>query len=126
MKRLLLILLFTLISTGCGTSDSTLINSGHNMSYIQGFHDGRHSGMQETGNNFENYIKDEKRYESDADYKQGWVAGESEGKKLQSEAVAVGEGIAGSYPQKSKTTDAENVAKDVLKGVDTSDMKNLK
>ncbi|MEZ9155346.1 hypothetical protein AB4123_15395 [Vibrio sp. 10N.286.52.E2] len=36
--------------------------------------------MQESGNSFENYIKDGKRFESDSDYKQGWIAGESEGK----------------------------------------------
>ncbi|MEZ9203910.1 hypothetical protein AB4151_16180, partial [Vibrio splendidus] len=58
MTRFLLVILFVLISSGCGTSDSALIDSGHNESYIQGFHDGRHSGMQETGNSFEDYIKE--------------------------------------------------------------------
>ncbi|MCQ1059671.1 hypothetical protein LRP52_26940 [Photobacterium sp. ZSDE20] len=126
MIRFILVLLVAIVSTGCGTSDSALIEGGHNMSYIQGFHDGRHSGMQETGNNFENYIKDEKRYESDVDYKQGWLAGESEGKKLQAEATAVGKGIAGSYPLKTETTNPDDVAKEVLKGIDTSDLKSLK
>ena len=95
------------------------------MSYIQGFHDGRHSGMQETGNSFENYIKDQKRYESDVDYKEGWLAGESEGKKLQAEAVAIGKGAASGYPQKSETTNLDDVAKEALQGVDTSSLKNL-
>lgn len=125
MTRFVLVLLFAIISSGCGTSDSALIESGHNESYIQGFHDGRHSGMQEAGNDFENYMKDEKRFDSDTDYKQGWLAGESEGKKLQDEATSIGKGIAGSYPQKTDSTNADDMAKDALKGIDTSGLENL-
>ncbi|WP_237486475.1 hypothetical protein [Vibrio hippocampi] len=95
------------------------------MAYIQGFHDGRHSGIQEAGNSFESYIKDEKRFASDADYQQGWLAGEVEGKKLQAEATAVGNGVAASYPQKPQTTNPDDIAKEVLKGVDTSSLKSL-
>ena len=125
MTRFVLVLLFVIISSGCGTSDSALIESGHNESYIQGFHDGRHSGMQEAGNDFENYMKDEKRFDSDTDYKQGWLAGESEGKKIQDEATSIGKGIAGSYPQKTDSTNTDDMAKDALKGIDTSGLENL-
>ncbi|WP_246856139.1 hypothetical protein [Vibrio crassostreae] len=125
MTRFVPVLLFAIISSGCGTSDSALIESGHNESYIQGFHDGRHSGMQEAGNDFENYMKDEKRFDSDTDYKQGWLAGESEGKKLQDEATSIGKGIAGSYPQKTDSTNTDDMAKDALKGIDTSGLENL-
>ncbi|WP_286297622.1 hypothetical protein [Vibrio apostichopi] len=125
MTRFVLVLLFAIISSGCGTSDSALIESGHNESYIQGFHDGRHSGMQEAGNDFEDYMKDEKRFDSDTDYKQGWLAGESEGKKLQDEAMSIGKGIAGSYPQKTDSTNTDDMAKDALKGIDTSGLENL-
>lgn len=125
MTRFVLVLLFVIISSGCGTSDSALIESGHNESYIQGFHDGRHSGMQEAGNDFENYMKDEKRFDSDTDYKQGWLAGELEGKKLQDEATSIGKGIAGSYPQKTDSTNTDDMAKDALKGIDTSGLENL-
>ncbi|MEZ8601098.1 hypothetical protein [Vibrio splendidus] len=114
-----------LISSGCGTSDSALIDSGHNESYIQGFHDGRHSGMQETGNSFEDYIKDQNRFNSDADYKQGWLAGESEGKKLQDEATSIGKGLASSYPQKNKLMNSDDVAKEALKSIDTSGLESL-
>lgn len=125
MTRFLLLLLFTIISAGCGTSDSALIESGHNMAYVQGFHDGRHSGMQEAGNNFETFIKDQKRFESDTDYKQGWIAGESEGKRLQDEATSFGKGVAGSYSPKSEATNSDDVAKEALKGVDTSGLNSL-
>ncbi|MFS1460882.1 hypothetical protein BCU40_006575 [Vibrio lentus] len=95
------------------------------MAYVQGFHDGRHSGMQEAGNNFETFIKDQKRFESDTDYKQGWIAGESEGKRLQDEATSFGKDVAGSYSPKSEATNSGDVAKEALKGVDTSGLKSL-
>ncbi|MCD9485466.1 hypothetical protein GLP25_20100 [Photobacterium phosphoreum] len=82
--------------------------------------------MQEGGNSFENYIKDENRYESDADYKQGWLAGELEGQKLQAEATTVSKGITGSYPKKSETVNLDDVAKEALKGIDTSGIQSLK
>ncbi|MDN3702687.1 hypothetical protein QWY96_20455 [Vibrio artabrorum] len=111
MAKFILLLFFMVISTGCGTSDSTLIESGHNMAYVQGFHDGRHSGIQEAGNNFETYIKDQKRYESDVDYQQGWIAGESEGKRLQDNARSFGKSVATSYHPKSEVTNPDNEAK---------------
>ena len=36
---------------GCGTTDNSLRDAGKDDSYIIGFHDGRHSGMKEEGNN---------------------------------------------------------------------------
>jgi hypothetical protein len=125
MRNVLLVLVFVLIAAGCGTSDKALMESGYNASYILGFHDGRHSGMQEAGNSFEHYIKDENRYSSDADYQQGWLAGEAEGKKLQAEATTIGKGVAGAYPNKSSSSNSDDIAKDALKDVDTSELKNL-
>lgn len=113
--------------TACGTSDSSLRDSGHNESYIQGFHDGRHSGLQEAGNEFEHYIRDETRFNTDADYKAGWLAGEGEGKKLQAQATSVGGSVGNAMSsQSSKPTDPEKVAKEVLEHTDTSQLKNLK
>ena len=40
----------TVLLSGCETSDVTLRDQGRSESYIMGFHDGRHSGMQEAGN----------------------------------------------------------------------------
>ena len=78
----------------CGTTDSAMQQQGRSESYITGFHDGRHSGLKEAGNNYEHYIKDVKRFESDADYREGWLAGEAEGKQEKGEAS--GHGSAGS------------------------------
>lgn len=126
MLRYCAVLLFSVLVLGCGTSDSALRDSGHNTSYIQGFHDGRHSGMQEAGNEFETYIRDEQRFVSDQDYKLGWQDGEREGQRIQHQATSIGEGIAGAYPtKKNNTPDFDKVAKDAIKGVDTSEFKNL-
>ena len=60
--------------TGCGTTDSALTESGRSETYIQGFHDGRHSGMREAGNNYEHYIRDQSKFDSEPDYRDGWLA----------------------------------------------------
>ncbi|QFU76120.1 hypothetical protein EY643_10855 [Halioglobus maricola] len=125
-----LVILATL--SGCGTTDSTLQQQGHNQSYITGFHDGRHSGMKEGGNNYEHYIKDTERFASDEEYRQGWLAGEAEGEKLQQQAVAAGNAAAGAAAGYSINKEAkkagphpEKAAKDAMKGVDTDALNAL-
>ena len=127
--RLLLTIL--IIFTGCGTTDNTLQSQGKSPSYIQGFHDGRHTGMSEQGNAWEHYIRDEARFKAEADYKSGWLAGESEGKRLQAQATNIGNAAAGAYSYESIHKEVEHqrnfdkIAKDAVKGVDTSSLKNL-
>lgn len=116
---------------GCGTTDSTLREQGKNDAYILGFHDGRHSGMSEAGNDFESYIKDNDRFNNDEQYRRGWLAGEVEGKKLQNQAVDIGNSIGNAYgaaqitKEVKKSTNADKAAKDVLKNVDTKALKVL-
>ena len=69
--------------SGCETTDTTLRESGRSEAYITGFHDGRHSGMKEAGNYLEHMVKDGKRFEEDAEYRAGWLAGEQEGIRIQ-------------------------------------------
>lgn len=129
--RVLFFAFWAIFFIGCGTSDSSLKNHGKSASYIQGFHDGRHSGMQEAGNNWEHYIRDEVRFKSDADYHQGWVAGESEGKQLQAQATAIGNAAATGYgtyrvnEEVERQRDFDNIAKEGVKGADASLLKNL-
>jgi len=128
--RLLCVFTLALIVSACGTTDSSLQQQGHNQSFITGFHDGRHSGMLEEGNNYETYIKDSERFASDAEYREGWLAGEAEGKKLQDQATAVGNAAAGAYSthqigKEIDKNDPDRIAKDALKGVDTGSLKSL-
>ncbi len=123
----LFILVTSLILVACGTTDGALTDQGKSEAYIQGFHDGRHSGMKEEGNHYEHYIKDHARFVNDLEYKSGWLAGEAEGKALQDQAVSVGNAAAGAYSssQISKDTDFDKTAKDAVKDVDTTGMENL-
>jgi hypothetical protein len=134
MKSLLTSLLLTtsVLLLGCQTSDSTLHDQGRSDAYVQGFHDGRHSGMQEAGNTWEHYLRDHDRFATDSEYKAGWLAGETEGKRLQEQATAVGEAAAGGYSgyqinkeAKKASPDPDKIAKDAMKGVNTDDLKAL-
>ncbi|WP_205619473.1 hypothetical protein [Ferrimonas senticii] len=128
MKRLnsVIALLLLMWVAGCGTSDDSLRQQGHNEAYIQGFHDGRHSGMKRAGNNFEHYLRDEQRFNNDRQYQQGWQAGEQEGIRLQQQAKAIGTGAAAAMPTtNSSSVDPDAIADEVLKEVDTSTLKGL-
>jgi hypothetical protein len=117
--------------TACGTTDSTLQAQGHNDSFIIGFHDGRHSGMREAGNNFEHYVRDQARYDSDEEYRSGWIAGEEEGRRMQAQADAVGNAAAAGVSSGSSghhgmsKKDIEKAARNATKGVDTSELEVL-
>lgn len=125
MARIITLCVMLVLSAGCGTSDTALREGGHGDSYIIGFHDGRHSGMKEEGNHYEHFIKDEQRFQSDQEYREGWLAGEVEGKKLQDQAAAVGQGLATGYSSQSETQSADDIAQDAVKGVDTSGIEAL-
>ncbi len=132
LKLVTALCVFVLVLAGCQTSDSTLREAGRSEAYVLGFHDGRHSGMKEAGNNWEHYIKDTERFDSDADYREGWLAGVEAGKRLQQQATAAGEAIGGAYTgyQVGKEADKagphpEKAAKDAMKGVNTDDLKVL-
>ena len=129
-QRMLCVLALSFALSACGTTDATLQQQGHNQSYITGFHDGRHSGMEEGGNHYEQYIKDTERFQSDAEYRAGWLAGEAEGKKLQAQAVAAGNAAAGAYSaheigKEVDKNDPDRVAKDAVKGVDAGALESL-
>lgn len=116
-----------LFLVGCQTSDATLRDQGRSDSFVVGFHDGRHSGMQEAGNFLEHFVQDQARFESDPEYREGWLAGEAEGKRIQQEANAA-VGVYSSYTigkEVHKQTDFKNIGKKAVKDVDTSALKEL-
>lgn len=127
----LVVLFLLVVLVGCGTTDSQLLQEGRSAGYVQGFHDGRHSGMREAGNNFEHWVRDEDRFQTDSDYQQGWLAGEAEGKRLQAQAVAIGQGVGNAYSAAKiantvkQSTDFDAVAKDAVRGIDTKTLNTL-
>ena len=125
---LMTLLLFGgLFLAGCQTSDATLREQGRADAYVLGFHDGRHSGMQEAGNFLEHFVQDQSRFESNSEYREGWLAGEAEGRRIQQEANAA-VGVYSSYrigQEVDGATDFKKIGKEAVKGVDTSTLKNL-
>jgi hypothetical protein len=119
---------FYVLISGCSTSDATLRSEGHSEAYIQGFHDGRHSGMKEAGNYLEHMVKDVQRFASDVEYREGWLAGEAEGIRIQNEANAVSGAYQGQKIRKESDEyrpDANAIGNEVMKDVDTSTLKSL-
>ncbi len=121
------LLYICMILAGCQTSDATLREQGRSDAYVVGFHDGRHSGLQEEGNFLEHFVRDQMRFESDAEYREGWLAGEAEGKRIQQESNAA-VGVYSSYKvgqEVDKSTDYDKIGKKAVKDVDTSALNKL-
>ena len=118
-----------LVSAGCETTDTTMRESGRSEAYITGFHDGRHSGMKEAGNYLEHMVKDARRFEEDAEYRAGWLAGEQEGIRIQQQADAVVGGAAGyqisKEAEKSSEHEFDKVINKATKDIDTDSLKGL-
>lgn len=131
MKKIIALVALTLLLTACGTTDSSLKEQGKSDAYVLGFHDGRHSGMKEEGNNFEHFIQDRQRFEEDPEYRSGWLAGEAEGIKLQDQANMAGNIAAGTYSsyqvgkEVDRQTNYDKIARDAVKDVDTSSLNSL-
>mgnify|MGYP001552989398 FL=1 len=115
------------VLAGCGTTDTAMREQGRSESYVLGFHDGRHSGMKEEGNLFEQFIRDEAGFENDPDYRAGWLDGEKEGQKLQYEANIASATYSGYQAGKAyeRSNDVNRISEDALKDIDTSSLKNL-
>ncbi|MEH6610031.1 MAG: hypothetical protein V7696_11750 [Halioglobus sp.] len=130
--KLVLSISIALLLSACGTTDSALKEQLHNDAYVVGFHDGRHSGMKEAGDEWEHFIRDHERFDSEPEYKEDWLAGESEDRRIQTQAQAIGDSVGGAYTgyQINKEVDAskphpKKIANEAMKGVDTTEMNNL-
>jgi hypothetical protein len=117
--------LLVVILGGCGTSDGTLREQGRSESYIMGFHDGRHSGMKEAGNYLEHIVKDTQRFRDDAGYQAGWLAGETEGIRMQEQANAASNSYNAGKAADKAGPHPHDAMKDAMKGVNTDDLKVL-
>jgi len=87
--------------------------------------------MKQEGNQYEQFIRDEKRFDGDAGYREGWVAGQEEGKRLQVEAASIGNAIGNAYSgaqgnnEVKRNRDFDSIARDAVNDVDTSGMDQL-
>ncbi|MBW8189839.1 hypothetical protein K0504_02230 [Neiella marina] len=116
--RIVCIVLIAFSLIACGTTDSELTSKGASHDYILGFHDGRHSGIKEAGNHWDHYVRDEQKFSNNKDYRDGWLAGEAEGKELQKQAVTVGVAAAvasEAISVKGEMVDLDKVAQEAAK-----------
>ncbi len=127
--RVLAFLTLTMYLWGCETSDTAMQSAGRSADYIAGFHDGRHSGMKEAGNYLEHRIKDEQRFVESSEYREGWLAGEQEGIRMQEQANAIVNGAEGYRISKEADKSADRAIReageDATRGIDTSSLKVL-
>lgn len=105
LKRLAIAGLMPISLTACTFNSQSLSGSYVGDSYMMGFHDGRHSGLKNAGDASESTIKDVTRFAEDAGYRDGWLAGEKEGQRIEREFRASREiaGKARSRKESDKT-----------------------
>ena len=73
-SRSIVVIICALALNACQTTDSSMREAGHSEAYVAGFHDGRHTGMEEAGNTWEHYTRDHERYDNDEQYQAGCLS----------------------------------------------------
>ena len=129
--HLLLVISCLVLLSGCATQKEIMIKKGYPLAYADGFDDGCHSGKKAGGSYFDQFKKDVNRFESDNKYAQGWSDGF---RQCESEQEALQRQIRMSIEQQELTEQRKNnkllkqrhLEHEVLKGVDTESLKNLK
>lgn len=120
-----------LIISGCMSQKESMIKQGYPMPYADGFDDGCHSGKKAGGNMFEQFRKDVRRFQKNSQYAQGWSDGfrqcETEQESMQRQARMNLEQQR--YMEEKKRygwEEQHHLATEILKGIDTSGLENLK
>ena len=129
--HLLVIITCLVLLSGCATQKEIMLKQGYPLAYADGFDDGCHSGKKAGGSYFDQFKKDVNRFESDNKYAQGWSDGF---RQCESEQEAIQRQIRMSIEQQELTEQRKNnkllkqrhLEHEVLKGVDTESLKNLK
>jgi uncharacterized protein YceK len=129
--HLLLVISCLVLLSGCVTQKEIMLKQGYPVAYADGFDDGCHSGKKAGGSYFDQFKKDVNRFESDNKYAQGWSDGF---RQCESEQEAIQRQIRMSIEQQELTEQRKNnqllkqrhLEHEVLKGVDTDSLKNLK
>jgi len=129
--HLLVIISCLVLLSGCATQKEIMLKQGYPLAYADGFDDGCHSGKKAGGSYFDQFKKDVNRFESDNKYAQGWSDGF---RQCESEQEAIQRQIRMSIEQQELTEQRKNnkllkqrhLEHEVLKGVDTESLKNLK
>ncbi|GEM_PF-363495 len=122
---------FVVILPGCMSEADLLRQQGQPPAYVNGFDDGCHSGKKAGGSWFDQFKKDVNRFGKDKLYSQGWTDGFRQC-ETEEEAMLRNQRMALEYQKYSeqqrhnKAMESEHFNKEILKGVDTRGLENLK
>jgi hypothetical protein len=127
-----LFLVFVSISlSGCTSQKELMVQQGYPLAYADGFDDGCHSGNKAGGSLFDQFKKDVNRFDDDSQYAQGWSDGfrqcETEQEALQRQIrMGIEQQNLAEQKKHNKWEEQRHLEREVLKGVDTDSLKNLK
>jgi hypothetical protein len=112
------------LGVGCVSQKEAMIKDGYPEAYADGFEDGCHSGKKAGGNMFEAFKKDVRRFDAQKDYAQGWS---DAFRQCETEQEALDRKIRTNIELQRLDSDRKaHFEQDVLKGIDTSGLENLK
>jgi len=116
---------------GCVSQKEDMIKQGYPLAYADGFEDGCHSGKKAGGSLFDQFKKDVNRFSAQEKYAQGWSDGfrqcESEQEALDRQTRMYTEQQRLLEEQKQNDRKAQrHLEREVLKGIDTRGLENLK
>ena len=125
---LLTLALFGLLSlSACISQKESMIKQNYPLAYADGYDDGCHSGKKAGGSWFDQFKKDVRRFNSDAQYAQGWSDGY---RQCETEQEAQERQIRMSIEQQRLMEERERNDREemhhLLDGIDTSGLKKLK
>ncbi|GIU50163.1 MULTISPECIES: hypothetical protein [Shewanella] len=131
-KKIVLILLplSLFIISACQSTRDSMIEQGYPLAYADGFQDGCDSGNKAGGSLFDEFKKDVKRFNEEADYAQGWSDGfrqcETEQESIQRQVRMSIEQQKLQQQKKSNDLAAQHaLEREVMKDVDTDALKSL-
>ncbi len=107
-----------------------MIKQGYPLSYADGFDDGCHSGNKAGGSMFDQFKKDIRRFEGDAQYAQGWSDGfrqcETEQEALQRQIrMGMEQQRLMEERKHNKWEEQRHLEREVMKRIDTRGLDNL-
>ena len=133
MHRLMLIFIFLSLFMlwGCVSQRDAMVQQGYPLSYADGFDDGCHSGKKAGGSMFDQFKKDVRRFQSDKQYAQGWSDGF---RQCETEQEAMDRQTRMGMEQQrlleekkhNKWEKQRHLEREVMKGIDTRGLENLK
>ncbi len=121
-------LLFVILClTGCASQKEMMIRQGYPPAYAEGYQDGCTSGNNAAGSIMDQFRKNVQQYQQDTNYRQGWDDGYKQCKAKQDAFQKQYQTtIEQQRLMEEKRHNEEIEEKEILKGIDTRGLENIK